>query len=209
MIKSGEINNLIVENVNHLVTVIDEGYRFEYINETVVKKLTGYSNEDLIGKEVLSFIHLEDLMRSSVEFVKEAYKNGVINIDFSCSEDQLIVNANELLQDVFDNILINAMKYNENPNVEISINVSKTQVDGITFNKFEFTDNGIGVPDNRKKIIFKRGNRELKGSKGMGIGLSLVKKIIKSYNGKIWVEDKVKGDYSKGSNFILLIPDTV
>lgn len=73
----------------------------------------------------------------------------------------------------------------------------------------EFSDNGIGVPENRKEIIFKRGNRELKGSKGMGIGLSLVKKIIKGYNGKIWVGDKVKGDYSQGSNFILLIPEII
>ena len=38
-----------------------------------------------------------------------------------------------------------------------------------------------------------------------GALLSLVKKILDGYNGKIWVEDKVKGDYSKGSNFILLI----
>jgi len=54
-------------------------------------------------------------------------------------------------------------------------------------------------------MIFKRGNRELKGSKG----LSLVKKILKNYKGKIWVEDKVKGDYSKGSKFVLLIPNFI
>ena len=33
-----------------------------------------------------------------------------------------------------------------------------------------------------------------------------VKKIIDSYEGKIWVEDRVKGDYRKGCNFIILIP---
>lgn len=41
----------------------------------------------------------------------------------------------------------------------------------------------------------------------MGLGLSLVKKIINSYNGKIWVEDRFKGDFKKGSNFIFLIPE--
>ena len=40
----------------------------------------------------------------------------------------------------------------------------------------------------------------------MGIGLSLVKKIVEIFNGMIWVEDKVKGDYSRGSKFILLLP---
>ena len=41
----------------------------------------------------------------------------------------------------------------------------------------------------------------------MGFGLSLVKKILEGYNGKIWVEDRIQGDYTKGSNFIVLIPE--
>jgi len=40
----------------------------------------------------------------------------------------------------------------------------------------------------------------------MGIGLSLVSKIIQIFNDKIWVEDRIKGDYTKGSNFITLLP---
>ena len=59
----------------------------------------------------------------------------------------------------------------------------------------------------RKEVIFKSGNRELKGSKGMGLGLSLVDKILQIFNGKIWVEDKVKGDYTQGSNFIIILPE--
>ena len=70
----------------------------------------------------------------------------------------------------------------------------------------EFKDNGEGIPDLQKKHIFQHEFKEFVSGKGMGLGLSLVKKIIKSYNGNIRVEDKVKGDYTKGSNFILLIP---
>lgn len=40
----------------------------------------------------------------------------------------------------------------------------------------------------------------------MGIGLSLVKRIINSYKGKISVEDRFKGNHAEGSNFIILIP---
>ena len=40
----------------------------------------------------------------------------------------------------------------------------------------------------------------------MGLGLSLVKKIIDLYHGDIWVEDRVKGDYKQGSKFVVLIP---
>ncbi|MFX1346972.1 MAG: ATP-binding protein, partial [Promethearchaeota archaeon] len=46
-----------------------------------------------------------------------------------------------------------------------------------------------------------------KKARGMGIGLSLVKKIIESYNGKIWVENRIKNNYEQGSNFVILIPE--
>jgi len=43
-------------------------------------------------------------------------------------------------------------------------------------------------------------------SKGMGIGLSLVAKLIELCGGRISVEDRVIGDYTQGTNFILMIP---
>ncbi len=67
----------------------------------------------------------------------------------------------------------------------------------------------IGITESRKKYIFQEKYKKENNSKGMGFGLTLVKKIIKSYNGKIWVEDRIKGDYSKGSNLIILIPEAI
>ncbi|MFW9945657.1 MAG: ATP-binding protein [Candidatus Odinarchaeota archaeon] len=43
----------------------------------------------------------------------------------------------------------------------------------------------------------------------LGLGLSLVKKIITTFNGSIWVEDRIKGNYKKGSNFIILLQKAV
>ncbi len=39
----------------------------------------------------------------------------------------------------------------------------------------------------------------------MGIGLSLVKKIIESYHGKIWVKNRIENDYRQGIYFIIVI----
>ena len=105
--------------------------------------------------------------------------------------------------------MLRLVKYNDNKKKEIFIKNSEIQADGTTFLKLEFIDNGMGIEHYRKEKIFEVGNREYKGGRGMGIGLSLVKKIVESYGGKIIVEDKVPGDYSKGSNFIVLIPKSI
>ncbi len=89
------------------------------------------------------------------------------------------------------------MKYNDNPKVEILVIISKMQKKSIKYLKIEFKDNGIGITDPAKEIIFKGGYKRDKKLRGMGLGLSLVKKILASYNGEIWVEDRVPGDYSK------------
>ncbi|MFX1568603.1 MAG: PAS domain S-box protein [Promethearchaeota archaeon] len=149
------------------------------------------------------------LMSNSIDFITKTFNDRKITVNLICDQDHLKVNANELLQEVFENILINSVRYNENHTVDINIIITKVHIEGKKCIKFEFRDNGIGVPDDRKQIIFKHGNRNLKGVKGMGLGLSLVKKILKTFNGKIWVEDKVNGDFAQGSNFIFILPELI
>ena len=73
------------------------------------------------------------------------------------------------------------------------------------FVKIEFKDNGFGIIDDRKKAIFERNYKKDRSTGGMGIGLSLVKTIINSYNGQVWLENRIIGDHTKGSNFIILL----
>ena len=150
-------------------------------------------------------IEATEVLNKSIEFLLKSYQDKKINVDIENPYKAITVQGNELLTDVFENILSNAVKHNQNSSVEIKIKVSKTQKDGLEFVKFEFEDNGIGIHDANKEILFQRAFKTDKTVSGMGIGLSLVKKILTTYNGQIWVEDKVQGDYSKGSNFIVLI----
>jgi PAS domain S-box-containing protein len=161
--------------------------------------------EDLVP---LEDIDINSLLMDSIEFIKNSFKDRELQIKLEKNGGIPKVIANQLIREVFDNILINGIKYNENHSIEVTIKTSTKALNKRKYVKIEFIDNGIGIPDERKEIIFKAGNREIKGSKGMGIGLSLVKKIIKGYDGKIWIENRVKDEHEKGSNFILLIPQT-
>ena len=150
--------------------------------------------------------NLRHILNSSIEFLHNSFPNREIDVNKEILKGKIYVNANELLLDVFENILINSVKHNINPHVEINIAISKIEIEDKIFIKLEFKDNGNGISDKRKQSIFQREKVLKRKEGGMGLGLSLVKKIIDSYEGKIWVEDRIKGDYKKGCNFRILIP---
>ena len=156
-------------------------------------------------------LKLCEVLEDSIEYVKKVYEERNVQITVHCDkkEDVIIVKTSYLLQDIFDNILINAIKYNKNPQVQIHINVSPEKIEGKNFVKICFEDNGIGISNEKKQFIFESGNRELKGSKGMGLGLSIVKKIVDSYQGNIWVEDRVKNDYTQGTRVVILLREII
>jgi PAS domain S-box-containing protein len=61
---------LLTENINDLVALTNDKFKFEYINEEVTSKLMGYKPKDLIGKSVLEFVHPEDLEYAKSELIK-------------------------------------------------------------------------------------------------------------------------------------------
>ena len=150
---------------------------------------------------------LSKMLKTSIEFIQKSFSEREVNVRIDSFNGHIQVNANELLIDVFENILINAINYNLNEVIDINVKLSRFKEEGTNYIKMEFIDNGIGIEDSRKQLIFERGYKKEKGSKGMGLGLSLIVEILRSYNGKIWVEDRIKGDHAKGSKFILVIPE--
>ncbi|MFX0019539.1 MAG: PAS domain S-box protein [Promethearchaeota archaeon] len=150
-------------------------------------------------------IEVYGVLRQSIEYIIKSFQGKKIIIQIEPPNETFYIKANNLLIDLFENILLNAIRHNDNSIIEISIKISREHKDGKEYLKMEFIDNGRGIPDQFKEIAFKRGHKNKNNSiRSLGIGLSLVKKIIESYNGKIWVENKVKDDYTKGSNFIIL-----
>lgn len=155
----------------------------------------------------LKSVEVYKVLDEAIQFAHKSAQNKKLNIQIHKVDDELFAEANEFLLDVFENILHNAIKYNYNESVEIHVKITKIVNDAKNFIKMEFKDNGIGIIDEKKELIFQKGHGKDTSIQGMGIGLSLVKKIIESYNGKILVENRVKNDYTKGSNFIVEIPE--
>jgi len=117
--------------------------------------------------------------------------------------DRCIAHANELLHDVFSNLVNNAVKHT-GEGTDITISLDVVLDNGKRYCRVAVEDNGPGIPDNSKGRIF---NRMQKGTaRGMGLGLYLVRSLVDSYGGKVWAEDRVKGDYTKGARFVVMLP---
>ena len=203
-----ELSSIYLKNPEK-VTTVNELYGI--IKEQVSRGSKLISNvrklSTLQGSEFrLKSIKVNQFLKQSIKFLRQSFQTRKIDILSNYNKEDYFVYANELLLDVFENILLNSVRHNSNINVIIEIQISQEVIEDKKFFKIQFIDNGDGIEDVRKEHIFERGSKEKSSNGGMGLGLSLVKKTIDRYNGKIWVENKVKDDYSKGSNFIILIP---
>ena len=184
----------------------------EIIKEQVIRGSKLIKNVRKLSKleeagQSLEKIEILSVLKNTVSFIERSYMDKNLTIQVDSIEEKLFTKANNFLEDVFENLLINAIRHNKNSMIEITIRISREQDLGMKYHKMEFFDNGIGVDDSMKNKIFQRGYNEGKGVPGLGLGLSLVRRIIETYSGKIMVEDRVMGDRLKGSNFVLLIPE--
>ncbi len=152
---------------------------------------------------------VEVCLRDTVEAAYRQYL-GTPSVHFVYKipqECKVKVQADELLVDAFTNIIGNAIKHNnENGNLEITIRSESVCENDKRYCKVMIEDNGHGIPDVRKERLFNRFSRDNPKVKGSGLGLYLVKSLIESYDGKVWVEDRIKGDHTKGSRFVIMLP---
>jgi PAS domain S-box-containing protein len=122
------------------------------------------------------------------------------NIDITCAAlPNLTIDASQI-QSLFQNLIMNAVKYNENPKPIIDIGCRERD----SVYHFFVKDNGIGIsPEFHQRIfmLFQRLHAESEYP-GTGLGLALCKKIIERHGGKIWVESQL----NLGSTFNFTLP---
>lgn len=125
---------------------------------------------------------LSQVLTSEVEKAQGLYREVELSIEDEVTG--LRVRANDLLSSVVGNLISNAIFYNDKDVPVVTISAEAT--DGTIV--VRVADNGPGIPDRRKERIFAEGEQGATSS-GMGIGLSLVDRLVTQYDGEIWVED--------------------
>lgn len=151
-----------------------------------------YSNYNIVAI-------VEDITLSTVRY---ALSKG-INIQFDTNEEECFIKCDStMIERVILNLLSNAIKFsNENKNIYVDVVVNDE------FVEIYVKDEGIGIPKEAQKVIFKKFIKNdqsfNRANEGSGIGLSVVKAIVDIHGGFIDVESKLE----EGTTFKISLPN--
>ena len=135
-------------------------------------------------------INLSNIVLQLLEDYKPLLESKNLNLVYNVEKDLRIQGNKIMLERVFLNILMNAVKFTKT-NIEISLTrEDKTAV-------LKIRDDGIGISEENKKFIWERffqvnDSRNKEENKGSGLGLSMVKKIVDLHSATIDLESELE-----------------
>ena len=162
---------------------------------------------DLILKCVLNYTSQNEVTTNNekvnldklVNDLKESCENKNCSITIKSKLPTIQINKEQIIR-VFENLIENSIKYNNKKVCKIEIDCSSKN----RMYTFSITDNGMGIEQKFHQKIFKLFQKlEVEKNIGsMGIGLSVVKKIVKINKGEVYLKSKLR----KGTTFYFTLP---
>ncbi|MBS3748661.1 MAG: PAS domain S-box protein [Candidatus Thermoplasmatota archaeon] len=183
--KDDELFEVIIRNVYFMK---------DLVNKTIdLAKL----NTDKINFSMESIV-LSDEIDAVMKNNQVLFEENNISVHSHVNSD-LIVHGDKLrIQEVFNNLLTNAIKYTPEDGGVVTISAEDTGTDEITIS---VTDSGIGMSEEQLSQMFDefyKADESRHNLDSSGLGLTITKKIIEKHGGHIWAESEGPG---KGSTF--------
>ena len=146
-------------------------------------------------------LSLKKIIKKLIDDMEPLTKDGYISLELgSCSKNDLVQGDEETLEQVFSNLITNAIRYNK-PKGRVLITIKENK----DFIAVEVQDTGIGIAKDHLPFIFDQFYRVKRGEdqkiKGTGLGLSIAKKIVEAHGGSIQVSSEI----GKGSIFTVFL----
>ena len=183
------------EIVNYVNIIRSESKRMiAFVND-----MFEFSNAGHVKLEIESF-DLRKFVLDVYKMIENEYSDRKVSLSLKDVPSEFHGDKSKLGH-IFQNLIENAVKYSD-PEKPLTINI-RAQRRNTMATTFCVEDNGSGIrPQDIGKIFlpFKRGLTKVKGT---GIGLAIVKKLIDSHDGEIWVESTI----GQGSQFHFTLRD--
>ncbi|WP_291636613.1 ATP-binding protein [Clostridium sp.] len=196
---NGSLDDRREKIIKYIDSMKLNSYRLSKLINNIVdtsKIKAGFFEMHLSNNNIIKVV--EEIVMSVIDYCDCKGLNLIFDTDI---EEKIIACDSEKIERIVLNLISNAIKFSEK-GTEIRVNIQ----DKNEFVEISVIDNGIGIDNNHKNVIFDRFNQVNKSlsrnTEGTGIGLSLVKSIVELHGGKIFVESEL----GKGSKFIFDLP---
>lgn len=185
---------------NKLNQIIDRLFDTLKLNKVAIQRIKeiveGLKIASRKGKVEKTKVNVEESINSTLSIVCHELKNIQVKKNYG-NVSNIIANSGQINQ-IFTNIIVNAAHSIEHNEGSIDISTIENRNSVIV----KISDNGHGINPRIIRRIFRKGFTTKEESKGMGIGLYIVKNIIDEHKGQIDV-DSVNG---KGTTFTITLP---
>lgn len=182
------------ERKKYLKIIKEESYRLSSLSEKVLF-ISKLNTQSIITDK--KEYRLDEQIKKCIIMTQKYWENKYLQINVNLSEI-VYYNNPDIIQEIWINLLSNAIKYTKN-NGKIDVKLEKMN------NKIVFTisDTGIGIEEEKIPYIFNEYYQadESHHNFGVGLGLSIVKKIVNLANGDIKVESTI----NKGTTFTVIL----
>jgi PAS domain S-box-containing protein len=151
-------------------------------------------------QEAVTTIDVSSVAKATVERLRTDIQARGVQIEVSAEMPAALGHA-LWIEEVFANLIGNAIKYigKDNPSPKITICGSRQE----QFNRYEVQDNGMGIkPEDRDKLFEKFTRFHQGEASGVGLGLSIVVRMVKRLGGTVGVDSEP----GKGSTFWFTLP---
>lgn len=200
MLRDDSIASIPTSRLKYAGVIYDENKRLANQVEKVLQMARMEKGEIKYNMNPIDFHELIEIALSQF-YIQVEDSNGTL--DAVLEAENSIVTVDELhLTNVVNNLLDNALKYNDKEQPKIEVKTDSND----DFLILKVKDNGVGIRKDDLKKIFDQFYRVNKGdvhdTKGFGIGLSYVKSIIEAHKGTIDVQSKL----GEGTQFTIQLP---
>ncbi len=183
-------------NSDKAISILDELRDFGKLEDPIVKAIP---------------VKFVPILKSTIDEVIQKFSEKDINITFDnkLPDENVTILANNLVSDIFLNILTNAIK--NTPDSPVKIKISLTQeVDVQEYVKIKFEDNGSGIAPEIKEVLFDRRERVERGWKAsndsLGLGMAIIKSLVDLFGAEIHYSNRIEDDWRKGTVVVLHFP---
>lgn len=164
-----------------------------------LSRLKTIQEQELVVKD------LRLMILEAAEETKRLFSDRKVKINFERDTEPRHVKCSALANRVFTNLLTNAIKFNTAQEAVVDITVDLVNEEGAVYWQISVADYGKGIQDEEKEAVFERFHRLDPSVKGTGLGLYVARTIVNAGGGRIWAENRVKGDFTKGTRMVVML----